>query len=859
MLTVPETAMSPSLPEEMTERTKQLREALFERACENRKDDWLDKGFLPDLSRPLPGQTELEPVIVRRARGIAAVLTALTDPEASSGANSYTIQPGELLVGVLPMGSNGLGKVFPDYLNEAERHMASIASRSEMSVQGHNAADFRKLVECGIRWILEFCGKRIAELGNSPLTGPDEDQRNFYQAVSICCQATVDYARRYAELAADLARKERDKQRKEELLEIERICRKVPLEPAETFREALQSILFLQIALRAGMDLTSMGRLDQTLQGCLERTLQQDPDNGYTRAVELAECFVIKTAGPLNLTVEHLIDQDHIDYGISMGTHKWYVDQRGNVNQFLQNVVIGGHNEHGGDDSCDATYVLLQAWVNVNLPTPGLYVRLHENSPQPLLARVASAIARTRNLPSILNDDVIIPGLRASLMADGTICLPDANRLAHDYCVDGCWEPILNGQSDWTFQMLNGMLVLECALNEGATLDANPMYLRGDKRCFRTPPVTSYEDLKKSLLSCMDFFVSQASVATFNYYLLDEYVTPAPLLSAFLGACLERGRDKTWGGTRYALVGTVLSGLPNMVNQIAAIKRWVFDEKKYTMAEVLEAIRNNFGILPDGTCASPRNPRYSQIWKDFSSESPKYGNNDLETNGIARFVADCFLKAVEKAKALADDVYRTRHRSKKEAQRAHQLRFAGGYYGPMLEDRLSDRVTVAFTAGLGTFATYVLMGQGAAASADRLKGAPLAMNNTPAPGTIHSGVGHTLKTLNAIGLERFAAGAPVDLCLEVESPAPPEKLILGILNSFVENGGNVLSLTLGKASQYKTIYDLAVKSSTGDTAASRELLNWGHVTVRAGGWQTPFITMSLAQQKHYTMAPVVPD
>jgi len=854
--TVLETATLLALPEKMTERTKRLRDALFERARENRKDDWLDKTLLPDLSVPPPGQKELESVMVRRARGIAAVLNALTDPAISSRAHSYTIQPGELLVGVLPMGSNGLGKVFPNYLDEAERHMASIVSRSEMSIQGHNAADFRKLVECGIKWILEFCERRIAEIGDPPWSEPDEDKRNFYQAVAISCQAIVDYATRYAELAAELAQKEPDAKRKSELLEIERVCRKVPLEPAETFQEALQSILFLQIGLRAGMDLTSLGRLDQTLQACLNRTLQQNPDNGLAQAVELAECFVIKTSGPLNLSVEHLIDQDHIDYGISMGTHKWYVDQRGNVNQFLQNAVIGGRNEYGGDDTCEATYVLLQAWVNVNLPTPGLYVRLHKDSPKPLLDRVASAIAGTRNLPSVLNDDAIILGLTAAMMADGTLCRPDAVRLAYDYCVDGCWEPILNGQSDWTFQMVNGMIALECALNEGATLDAKPMILRGDKRCFQMPPVASYEDLQKSLASSMDFFVAQTSIAMFNYYLLDEYVTPAPLLSAFLGTCLERGRDKSWGGTRYSLAGTVLSGLPDMVNQIAALKRWVFDRKKYALAEVREAIRGNFGIDLDGTFS---NPKYAEMWKDFSTESPKYGSNEPETNGIARFVADCFLKSVEKAKALADDVYRTRPKSKKEAQRARHLRIAGGYYGPMLEDRLSDRVTVAFTAGLGTFATYVLMGQGTAASADRVKDAPLAMNNTPVPGTVQPhAIGHTLETLKAIGLERFSAGAPVDLCLEMDSAISPDGLILGILQSFIKNGGNVLSLTLGNASQYKTIYDLALKSSKGDTSAGRELLNWGHVTVRAGGWQTPFITMSLDQQKHYTIAPVVP-
>ena len=538
-----------------------------------------------------------------------------------------------------------------------------------------------------------------------------------------------------------------------------------------------------------------------------------------------------------------------------MGTHKWYVDQRGNVNQFLQNVVVSGKNVRGGDDTCDATHVLIQAWANVNLPTPGLYVRLHKDSPQPLLDRIASSIAKTKCIPSIVNDEMITPGLAKAMLDDGTVGRPDAMELAYDYCVDGCWEPLLNGQSDWTFQMVNGMMVLECALNEGATLSSDPMLLRGNKLCYQTPPVRNYEDLKRALKTSMDFFISQASIAMFNYYLLDEFVTPAPLYSAFLGTCLERGRDKSWGGARYAFAGTVLSGLPNMVNSIAAIRKWVFDKPRYTMDQVLEAFRYDFKS-PDPKKQQP----FTAIWTDFWSNSPKFGSNDPGTNEIARLIADYFAQAVEDAKKFADKVYRTRPKDSKEARHVQRLRIAGGYYGPALEDRLTDGITVAFTAGLGTFATYALMGQGTAASADRHRGEPLAMNNTPTPGTVVRGFAHTLATLKALDLSRFAAGAPVDLCLDLQDdpPAESEKVIRAVVASFIENNGNVLSVTLGDAKEYKTIYDLAVKSSEGDAEASRELLKWGHVMVRAGGWQTPFITMSLEQQKRYAQAPIEP-
>ncbi len=875
-----ESTLFPILPESMTDRTKNLREILWKRACENRKNDWIDKNNLPDLSK-LEGKKELEPIIIRRAMGIKTILEALTDPKQSLKTNSYIIFPGELLVGIPPMGSNGLGKIFPDYLNHEERHMASIANRSELSVLGHNVADYQKLVKHGIRSIIEFCNEQIQGLENQienqienlkkkvkdfgPILMEENeldsllDKKDFYQAVIISCDSVVDYAKSFAELAATMAEKETDIQRKKELMEIARICRKVPLNPADTFQEALQSILFLHIGLRAGMDQMSFGRLDQTLQPYLKNTLKQDVKD-LANAVELVECFVIKTASPLNLTTDHLNDQDHVDYGISMGTQAWYADQRGNVNQFLQNVVVGGKDLKENDTTVECTHILIQAWANVNLPTPGLYVRMHKKSPQELMDRVVASITRTGTVPCILNDDVIIPGLVNSMLQDKTVKKAEAESMAYDYCVDGCWEPILNGQCDWTFNMINGLLILECALNEGATLDSNPMLLRGGKSSYRTQPIHTYDDLQDAFKKNMDFFVFKSAVAMYNYYLLDEFVIPSPLFSAFLGTCLERGRDKSWGGTRYIFGGTILSGLPNMVNSIAAIKKWVFDEEKYEIQDVLGAFKYNF-TAPD--TAPEKQAIYANIHSDFLCHSPKFGSNDPLTNEVGRFINDCFKESVDEAKKFADKVYRTTPEDLDEAKRIRRLRLTAGYYGPALQDRLKKDITVAFTAGLGTFATYVLMGLGRAASADRHTNAPLAMNNTPPLGTVDGGLGHILATLNSLGLDRFPAGAPVDLCIEAEGDMAESRARVGavvsaVISSFLENNGNILSITLGSTEQYREIYELALRASMNDKKAAEALLKWGHVNVRAGGWQTPFITMSLQQQEHYTRSPIMP-
>ncbi|MDR2920988.1 MAG: pyruvate formate lyase family protein [Tannerella sp.] len=841
-----------NLPNEMTPRTAQLREMLFKRAKGNRAGDWLSKGELPDLS--IPGQPGGKPeaVIIRRAKGIAAVLKALTDPKISARTNSYTISPGELLVGVLPMGSNGLGKVFPDYLTREERQMASLSNRSEFSIQGHNSADYNRLVKHGMRKIIADSQSAIKKLEakrkKRKLSEDQIDQYNFYKSVIISCTAVVEYAARYAQLAEAMAAKEKNKERRNELLEIARICKKVPMEPADTFHEAVQSILFLQIGFRSGMDLLSLGRLDQTLQPFLVKN-GKPSEQELKRAVELVECLVIKLAGPMNLSTSHLIEQDHIDFGVSMGISRWYSDQRGNINQFLQNVVIGGVDSKGRDATVESTYILLQAWKNVNLPTPGIYVRLHKDSPKDLINKVAESIAETGNLPSVINDETVIPGFLQSFVDDNTIGKDEALKLVRDYCVDGCWEPILNGQGDWTFNMINGLTALECALNEGDTLDAGNMQLKGGKRCYHTKPVTNYKELMMAVKENMDFILFQSAAAMYNYYLLDEYVTPAPLLSAFLGSCMERGHDKSWGGCSISIGGTVLSGLPNMVNSIAAIKKWVFETKTYQLDKVVEAFRNNFGIQPD----KPKEvaAKYKEMFKNLRDNSPRYGTNDPETDRIAATIVNDFFTSLKATKELTDKAYREKPEGKVDPEEAKRLRIAGGFFGSPFDKRY--KTTVAFTAGLGTFAAFTLMGMGVAASVDRFKDEPLTKNNGPSRGTNNKSFGHIFASLKALDLSRFAAGAPVDLTLDIGKESRENKIAIltAIVESFMKNNGQVLSVTLGNKDQYEMIHNIAVKADNGDTEAAEKLLEYANVMVRAGGWQTPFITMSIAQQSHY--------
>lgn len=845
---------SAGLPQAMTERTARLKESLYDRAFGDRSGEWFSQNMFADMSVPINGEPE-QPVIIRRSRAISEMLSKMTSPEISATTGSYHIEDGELLVGVLPMGSNGLGKVFPNYQTENEKRACSITNRTQLSLLGHNTADYERLLRIGLSGIIDICHEKQTALKKKDSKNQkDQDAIDFYQSVLICCEAVIGYAQRYADLAENLA-DNRSGTRRQELLEIAAICRKVPLQQAETFHEALQSIWTVHVALHASLNYISFGRLDQVLQPYAEKSMAE----GMTPAkmVELLECFLIKGAGRLNLSCEYLMEQDHMDYNAALGIHPYYLDQLGAVNNFLQNIIVGGKTKQGEDATNNCTYLILQAFINTNLSTPGIYVRLHKKSPTELRDFVAHSLAVTGNNPSILNDEALIPAMYNALLEDENpndqARMSELRELANDYCVDGCWEPILNARCDWTFGMINGMILLECALNRGATLDPNPMVLRGGKNTPNYGTPTNYEELKEIMSKTIQFSTDQCGIGFYKYYQLDEYVNPSPLYSAFLGACLENGRDKAAGGADYNIAGIILGGVPNMVNTITAIRRWVFEEQRYKYDDVLNALKFNF-VSP-----SDSNPKeqavFNGIKADFMLESPKFGNDDRETNHVAADLLDMFVAAVKRTKEYCDHIFLAKEGCA-DSEELRRLRTLAGFYGPPLQAEEGRKISVKFTAGLGTFEQYTMQGSGVAASADRDRAAPLAPNFTPTPGTMKHGIGHLLSTLGSLDLSRFGAGVITDTCLRASDDNPDT--IKGIIDRFIEEKGNMMTMAVGRRETYQEIYELSVAAARLENreAAQQMLRPYADINVRVGGWHAPFITMSPEQQKDYINRPV---
>lgn len=935
-----------------TYRITELIRAMEKRAWADRSSEWFTKDMFKKIGIEYPNKS----VIVRRALAIDEILKAMTNKKLFNGNNPhYQIRDGELIVGVITLGSLGLGKSFPTYLTPTELDITSVSTKSEMGLFGHDSVNYDVLLARGLDGIIADCNKELGitehktkhynnllsycdkvenddvfikeihqqrangkateiveslkevseeydeQIGNrikaydSDLIGLFEileahihqnindvskaakgkqettrisylnqirgivkekqnilhNRRDFYNAVKISCQAVIDYANRYSELAKDMSLIEKDPIRKVELTEISKICSKVPAKPASTFYEALQSIYFFHLALHSSMSQLSLGRLDQILQPYYKK-------DEHEKQQELFECFLIKCAERLILDSTTFVKQDHLDFGSNLLTIPVALDQWAESNEFLQNIIIGGQTRDGKNAVNDCTYLILKAFQKTKLYTPTLNARIYKEQldgskeSNKYLNAIAECLYETKSgMPIIGNDEVLIPALHKF----SGIPLEEAR----DYVIDGCWEPLLNGSCDWTFRMFNMLTALECALNGGATLSSNPILLRGQKLTYETPlPAVDtsidFDGLKNIFKKNIKFFTDNSALSIHMLYLIDQAVNPDPLYSALLKGCMKTGRDKTWGGADYKLAGIIPAAVPDTVNTLSAIKKWVYDKEEFKLADVLDAFRSSY-TSPDKV----KQEKFNKIKLKFQTDSPKFGNNDKESVEMMQWVLNAFYDCVKASTALAQEVFLYTPK-KVDEERIKSLRALAGYAGKSLKEEFGENFYIHITAGMGTFELFDIFGGGNAASADRNKaGDPIARNFAPMVGTTKFSIGHLLASFKTIGLNRFAGGVITDLCLEerdLEKNGP--EIVKSVIQNFMLNDGNMMSITISDKKQLSLIYDLCEKNRNGDESAKKELKKYEHVSVRVGGFQMPFITLPPAMQLSYIDRPMSP-
>ncbi|MCL2402079.1 MAG: formate C-acetyltransferase/glycerol dehydratase family glycyl radical enzyme [Oscillospiraceae bacterium] len=485
---------------------------------------------------------------------------------------------------------------------------------------GHLGLDYERLFRLGYGGICEMIEKQLESL--SIAEPVDIKKRAFYNAALIVTDATIRHIQRYADLAQDMAAAESDHVRADELRQISTNCRWISENPPRTFWEALQLVNLANtiIHIECNGHSVSYGRFDQYMYPYFQR----DIENGTaTREFmqELIENFYIKI-WDLNKLRNHIIIKTFGNGGIGGPA-----------------LTVGGILPDGTDGTNELTFMALDAHAHVRIPCPWMAVRLHANTPRELKIKTANLIRLGTGEPKIFNDDVAIPSMLSSNIAV---------HHARDYQVVGCVEPDPSGKAyGWKdCGHMNIARVLELAINDGRCYNCSTDCPRWEKcgavgsrlglATGSLSDFTSFDQVLEAYDRQMEYWCDR-QVAYLNAVdIAHQTLRPLPYLSILMDGCIENGTDITHGGTLYNFTGPQGVGIGTAGDGLSTIKQLVFDEKRVSGRELLDAVTNNW----EG---------HERLYAYVNSDRVHhYGNDDDYADELTKFAMDTWCKHIER-------------------------------------------------------------------------------------------------------------------------------------------------------------------------------------------------------------------
>ncbi|MBP3927120.1 MAG: formate C-acetyltransferase/glycerol dehydratase family glycyl radical enzyme [Clostridium sp.] len=483
---------------------------------------------------------------------------------------------------------------------------------------GHLAIDYARLMKLGYGGLIKEAEDALANLSKRD---PEyADKRDFYQAMIIMHKAASAYTERYAKLAEETAAKETDPKRKSELETMAENCHQIALNPPQTFWQALQlfNIATALIQVESNGHSISYGRMDQWLYPFYEKDL----NNGtITRdfALELIEVVYVKMNNPTKL-------KDKGSMALRNG--------RGFGGESL---TIGGVDRDGNDATNDLTMLMLEGSAHTRMMNPWVCVRMHENTPYELKVKAVECIRAGYGHPKLFNDAPAIKGMMRKGMT-----LEEAR----DYCVVGCVEIDLPGKEyGWhDAAYVNTPKMMEMVVNGGRCLDCGPHCARWEK-CGalgehvgpNTGDLTTYQSFDEVLESVNKQFTYWTDQMCSSLNIIDNAhraLKPIPYVSAFFEDCVISGHDLTEGGAKYNGTGPQASGMATCADTLATIKQLIFDEKRITGEELLQAIKDNW---------KGHEKLYALV---NSSKVHHYGNDDDYADDLFKFMFECYCRNI---------------------------------------------------------------------------------------------------------------------------------------------------------------------------------------------------------------------
>lgn len=458
--------------------------------------------------------------------------------------------------------------------------------------------DYEIILKIGFAGIKKEAREKLAALDEDSAVDTME-KKPFLEATILVCDAIVLWANRHAELAEKQAAETKDAARKKELETIAANCRRVPEFPPENFYQAIQSQWFVQMFSRIEQKtgtVISNGRMDQYLYPYYRK----DIDAGIITRDQVQELFE-----SMWVAMSEYVDLYLSEAGgaFNEGYAHW------------EAVTIGGVDKDGRDAVNELTYLLLKSKRDFPLNYPDLAARIHTLSPKKYLYEVAETIKEGSGFPKLINDDEVIP----LLLAKGA-------RLdeAYDYSVSGCSECRMPNRETYTSPCayINFAAALEMTIYNGKMIkygDEQIGLKTGDPENFET-----FEAFFQAYLKQQRYFIRHAFVQQHEIIRLRAGHFATPLGSSLHQLCRENMIDlhqpKIPGGIDLGYFEFI--GYGTVIDSLAAVKKFVYEEKKLTITQLKEALINDF----EG---------YEDIQKLLQT-APAYGNNDKYADTIGK-------------------------------------------------------------------------------------------------------------------------------------------------------------------------------------------------------------------------------
>lgn len=500
-----------------------------------------------------------------------------------------SITDGELVLGKYPDGLNVSEK--SEWQNIYQPIAQARAHKAGFGQDSHMAVDYELILNSGLSGIIEKINEYMASC--------DASSVEFYKTCKRCLEAVICHAQNYAICAETMANTETDSARKAELLKLAQILRKVPMEPAESFYEAVQSVHFVTYCLslnpyREWQQQFQLGHPDRYLLPYYEADIKS---GAITK--EFAQLLLDCLGVQINMRVPN---------GLSSG------------------YMVGGRDEDGKLVENELTSMLMQVVDNVRLVYPAVGLCYAQGMDDKYLEKACEILLHGRSHPAIFNDDIITAGLIHYGVPEN-----EAHNYIHSTCVE--ITPVASSNV-WVASPYTNMpqLLLDVMDREYPSFDAlfDALFYKLD-------------------CSIKENFEEQNAIRKIR-----NDNSQNPLLSCFVNDCLEKGIDIEQGGAKYNWITPSFVGIANLVDSLFAIKELVFEKNEFTLSEFKEIVDNDFAGKEDlrmrilnsipkyGNDLDEIDKYFGIITEHISSECEKY--NGMHQNGNLIPSAFCWIQ-----------------------------------------------------------------------------------------------------------------------------------------------------------------------------------------------------------------------